>query len=275
MAMVKRMKLMIGLLLFFFLLPLLVGQLPVPDRGKTVAKPVENKQVVYAASELTQKDTVQSLDSPFRALVFFTHTHEAYEPIVKNVSGKVAVSDSKTNILSLQDMIKSHFQLNGIATDVLEVDNMKAMKDQGKEYYQAYDTMRTFVKKRFEEQQYDLAIDFHRDSAKRKTTTITHNGATYARIVLVIGNEHKNYRWNLAYAEKLSASLNTIVPDISRGVISKGGDGVDGKYNQDLSKSLLLIELGGIENNKEELNRTIAVLAKAIANSFKGSEKTL
>lgn len=270
--MVKQMKMMIGLLLFFFLLPLLVGQLPIQDRGKTVAKPVENKQVVYAASELTQKDTVQTLDHPFRALVFFTHTHEAYEPIVKNVSGKVAVSDTKTNILSLQDMIKSHFQLNGIATDVLDVDNMKVLQTQGKEYYQAYDTMRAFVKKRLEEQQYDLAIDFHRDSAKRRTTTITHNGTTYARVVIVIGTEHQNYRWNLANAEKLSASLNTIVPNISRGVISKGGDGVDGKYNQDLSKSLVLIELGGIENTEDELNRTIAILARAIANSFKAGE---
>ena len=38
---------------------------------------------------------------------------------------------------------------------------------------------------------------------------------------------------------------------------------VDGKYNQDLDPSILLIELGGIENKEDELNRTIAVIAKA------------
>lgn len=270
--MVKRMRLMVGLLLFFFLLPLLVGQLPINHRGTKMEQPEVSKPVAYAATEMAQKDMAPSLEKPLRALIFFTHTHEAYEPIVKSVSGKVAVSDAQTNILSLGDSITNHFQLNGISTDVLDVDNMQVLQTQGKQYYQAYDTIRTFVQKRLNEQQYDVAIDFHRDSAKRETTTITSNGTSYARVAIVVGIEHQNYRWNLANAQKISASLNGIVPNISRGVIPKGGDGVDGKYNQDLSKSLILVELGGIENTQEELNRTIAVLAKAIAKSFTASE---
>lgn len=272
MAMLKQMKPIIGLLLFFFLLPLLVGQLPIQNRGPAVVKQEEKQQVVYAATDLTQKDAGPSLEHPIRALVFFTHTHEAYEPIVKNVTGKVAVSDTKTNMLSLQEMITSHFQMNGIATDVLGVDNMKVLQTQGKEYYQAYDTMRTFVKKQLDKTEYDIIIDFHRDSAKKATTTVQQNGVRYARVAIVIGTEHSNHKWNLATATKLSTTLNNIVPNISRGVIPKGGDGVDGKYNQDLSKSLILIELGGIENTEEELNRTIAVLAKAIAQSFNNNE---
>ncbi len=43
----------------------------------------------------------------------------------------------------------------------------------------------------------------------------------------------------------------------------KKGDNVDGIYNQDLSKNMVLIELGGIENTQDEINRTISVLAKA------------
>lgn len=270
--MLKRMKIMTGLLVFFFLLPLLVGQLPVQNHGQSVEKPVEKKQVVYAASNLTQVDSIQALDSPLRALVLFTHNHEAYQPIVKSVSGKVAVSDANTNIFTLKDMISSHFQLNGIGTDVLDVNNMEVLNAKGMEYYQAYDSMRPFIKERLQQQQYDVVFDFHRDSAKHSTTTITSGGESYARIAIVIGTDHENYQWNLNYAKKLSSSLNAIVPNISRGVIPKGGDGVDGKYNQDLSKTLLVVELGGIDNTEEELNRTIAVLARAITNSFAASE---
>jgi len=41
---------------------------------------------------------------------------------------------------------------------------------------------------------------------------------------------------------------------------------VNGIYNQDLANNMVLIELGGIDNTQEEINRTISVLAKAISN---------
>ena len=49
--------------------------------------------------------------------------------------------------------------------------------------------------------------------------------------------------------------MEKLVPGITRSIISKGGAGVDGKYNQDLHPSLILIELGGIGNSEEELNQ--------------------
>jgi len=39
---------------------------------------------------------------------------------------------------------------------------------------------------------------------------------------------------------------------------------VDGIYNH-LAKNMVLIELGGIDNTEEEINRTISLLAKAIS----------
>ena len=145
---------------------------------------------------------------------------------------------------------------------------MKELKLKGKTFPYSYNFVRPYLAKRLEEQSYDLVIDLHRDSAKRDATTLTYNNESYARIAIVIGAEHKNYRWNTAYAESLSASMNGIVPKISRGVISKSGDNVDGRYNQDLTKEMILIELGGIDNTEVELNRTIAVIGKAISKSF-------
>lgn len=40
---------------------------------------------------------------------------------------------------------------------------------------------------------------------------------------------------------------------------------MNGIYNQDLANNMVLIELGGIDNTQEEINRTISVLAKAIS----------
>lgn len=280
MTLLKKLQWSFGLLLFFFVLPVIAGQLPFNKQASTPIKEPEDKQVVYAATNLaeqsaleqtkeeTKEETKDQTKNPFKVLLLFTHSQESYQPIVKAASGKAAVYDEKTNIYQLKDTISKHFSTNGIQTDVLEVDVMKELKLKGKTFSYSYNFVRPYLAKRLEEQSYDLVIDLHRDSAKRDATTLTYNNESYARIAIVIGAEHKNYRWNTAYAESLSASMNGIVPKISRGVISKSGDNVDGRYNQDLTKEMILIELGGIDNTEVELNRTIAVIGKAISKSF-------
>jgi len=279
-TLLKKLQWSIGLLLFFFVLPVIAGQLPFNKQASTPIKQPEDKQVVFAATnlpeqtalELTKEQTKEQ--DPFKVLLLFTHSQEAYQPMVKAVSGKADFYDEKTNIFNLQGAISKHFSMNGIQTDVLDVDVMKVMKSEGKTFPQAYNTVRPYLANRLQEQSYDLVIDLHRDSAKRDATTITHNNESYARIAIVVGAEHKNYRWNTAYAETLSVAMNEMVPKVSRGVISKSGDNVDGRYNQDLAKEMILIELGGIDNTEEELNRTIAVIGKAIAKSFVTESKS-
>jgi len=287
-TLLKKLQWSIGLLLFFFVLPVIAGQLPFNKQASTPIKQPEDKQVVFAATNLeeeselekTKEQTPESTSEPtkeqdpFKVLLLFTHSQEAYQPMVKAVSGKVAVYDDKTNIYNLQDAISKHFSMNGIQTDVLDVDVMKVMKSEGKTFPQAYNTVRPYLSNRLQEQSYNLIIDLHRDSAKRNATTTMHNNQSYARIAIVVGAEHKNYRWNTAYAESLSAAMNDIVPKVSRGVISKSGDNVDGRYNQDLAKEMILIELGGIDNTEDELNRTIAVIGKAIAKTFVTESKS-
>ncbi|MFJ7184173.1 stage II sporulation protein P [Lysinibacillus xylanilyticus] len=292
MTLLKKLQWSFGLLLFFFVLPVIAGQLPFNKQASTPITEPEDKQVVYAATNLaeqsaleqtkeetkeetqdqtkveTQDQTQNPSKDPFKVLLLFTHSQESYQPVVKAASGKAAVYDEKTNIFNLKDTISKHFSMNGIQTDVLDVDVMKELKLKGKSFGDSYNFVRPYLEKRLQEQSYDLVIDLHRDSAKKNATTISYNNESYARIAIVIGAEHKNYRWNTAYAESLSAAMNEIVPKISRGVISKSGDNVDGRYNQDLTKEMILIEIGGIDNTGEELNRTIAVIGKAISKSF-------
>lgn len=252
------------LLFFLFTLPIAIGQLPFPNNAVQKEQPTQ-KLVAYAAPLPTPLPVIQpELD----VLLLFTHSHEAYKPVAKGKTGVQAVYDEQVNVYSLQELIRHYLQLNGVQSSVLDVDVMTLMKNEGAAFHQAYRVVRPYLQEELAKKDYQLVLDIHRDSASAKVTTLKVGEESYAKIAFVIGAEHKGYEWNLAYAEALSTQLNTIVPGISRGIIKKQGEGVNGVYNQDLSPALLLVELGGIDNTEQELQRTLAVLAQAVAKTF-------
>ena len=277
--MLKKLQWSTGLLLFFFVLPVIAGQLPFNKQASTpIKQAAEDKQVVYAAINSAEEALLESTElestelestkNPFQVLILFTHSHEAYGPMVQKVSGKIVNYDNQTNIYKFKDVIANNFKSNGLQTDVLDVDVMTLLKKEGKNMNAAYSTVRPYLANRLKEQSYDLILDLHRDGISKKASTITYNNESYAKIALVVGEEHPNFRWNTAYADSLSTAMNKLVPNISRGVISKDGDGGNGLYNQDLAKEMIIVELGGVENTEEELNRSIAILGKAISTAF-------
>ncbi|WP_332646999.1 stage II sporulation protein P [Lysinibacillus sp. 54212] len=256
----KNMKRVLIFFLLLFLLPIVTGQLPLPNNEQTSMKPQVEQKVVHASAA--------PIVDVKEILLFFTHSHEAYKPILQTANVKVANQNKQHNIQSFQGLFEEQFETLGIKTHTLGTDIMIEMEKQGKKFNQAYKVARPFVKTAVEQYKYDLILDIHRDSLTKKATTITLNETPYAKIAFVVGAEHPTYEWNLAYAEALSKELNALVPGISRGIIKKQGDGVDGIYNQDLAPQMLLIEMGGIDNTEEEIKRTIAVLTQAIANMF-------
>ena len=86
----------------------------------------------------------------------------------------------------------------------------------------------------------------------------------YAKVMFLLGLENKNYLENKKVITKLNDYINKNYPGLSRGIYEKKGAGVNGIYNQDFSPNCLLIEVGGYENNLEEVNNTIKVLAEVI-----------
>ncbi|KGR78556.1 stage II sporulation protein P [Ureibacillus manganicus] len=276
--MIKQLQILVAFLVFFFVLPIIAGLLPLPNNAKIEYPKVQEPQIVYAASTDTSMtptittthtatDVSQPL-SPFDVLIYFTHSHETYKPFVESETGTVAVYDSSSNLFSMQDMIKNYFQLNGLTTSILDVDVQGIMNQNGIPFHKAYDTSRKYVVKELEQNKYDLILDIHRDAVGAEATTVSHNNVKYAKIAFVIGAENPNYQSNLAYANALSEALNKIIPGISRGALIKKGEGVNGVYNQDLSKELLVVELGGIDNTEDEVYRTISILAQAISKTF-------
>lgn len=111
-------------------------------------------------------------------------------------------------------------------------------------------------------------IDIHRDSSKKGQTTTTIDNKNYAKILFVIGKDHKNYEKNLEFATKINERLVNYNESLSRGIIAKGGVGVNGIYNQDFNSNTILIEIGGVDNTIEEVTNTLTLLSKAIFESI-------
>ncbi|MGR6897579.1 stage II sporulation protein P [Rummeliibacillus sp. BSL5] len=270
----QRWKFSLLFLAIFFSLPIIAAKIPVlaeqkPNGKPVIESPVQETKVAYAAKKgLATKVSDKKSKASFDALVYFTHSHEAYAPILRKHQQAVTAYHNTENIQSLGKLFTNHFKQNNIQLDLLDVDTQKVMSQKQMKFYQAYDAVRPYVKKQIEKKDYDLILDIHRDSAKRNLSTITYNGTSYARMAIVIGTKNPSYQANEAYAEKLSKKMADLVPGISRGVIAKKGAGVNGIYNQDLSKQSILVEIGGVDNTEEELNRSVAILARAIEEAF-------
>jgi len=104
----------------------------------------------------------------------------------------------------------------------------------------------------------------HRDAIKKNASTITINNKKYAKVLFVVGLEHKNYKKNLSVVTEINNILNQKYPKLSRGIMKKEGKNVNGIYNQDLNKNIVLIELGGMENNLDEIMNTCIALSEVI-----------
>jgi stage II sporulation protein P len=105
-------------------------------------------------------------------------------------------------------------------------------------------------------------IDIHRDSVRKEKTTINIDGKKYARLLFVVGEDHANFEKNLEFADKLYSAIEERYPGLCRAVLIKNKSKGDGIYNQDLSERSLLLEVGGVDNNLEELNNAVEVFAE-------------
>ncbi len=107
--------------------------------------------------------------------------------------------------------------------------------------------------------QFDLCIDFHRDSIAKNLSTNTYDGKSYAKFLFVVGKGSTNYEKANQISETLSDLLNGKIPGISRGVMLKQSD-----YNQGVADNTILIEVGATENTYEEVQNSLNILSLVI-----------
>ena len=198
------------------------------------------------------------VESP-RVFIYNSHQLENYS------MDNLEAYNITPNVMMTSYLLKEKLNKAGIPTVVLEENLTTYMKQNNMKHADSYLASRKFIEQAIKQYgEFDLLIDVHRDALSKKNSTVTIDGTSYAKILFVVGLEHKNYQSNLDLANKLNSEIKKIYPTITRGVITKKGANVDGIYNQDLSPNSILIEFGGNENTIDEVYNTVEVVIQVL-----------
>lgn len=200
-------------------------------------------------------------------LIYHSHPQEAYNPLLTHPSDNPGAVSPTKNVMLVGSFLSKKLEANGIGTLHDKSDYQSTVE--GYNYNFSYKYSRQMAMEAMSQHDgISYLIDIHRDSQRYNKTTATVNGEKYAKVYFIIGHANENWRKNEAFASKINAKLEKLYPGVSRGVWGKSADQGNGEYNQSLSPNSILIEIGGIDNTKEELQRTAEALADIIAEVY-------
>lgn len=196
-----------------------------------------------------------------KPIIYLYNTHQLENYNNKNLS----IYNITPNVLMASYILKEKLNKNGISTIVEDTNLSEFLNLNHWNYASSYKATRMLLLEKMNK--YDSLkyfIDIHRDSVNRNGTTVTINNKNYAKILFVVGLEHKNYEYNLEVTNKLNDLIKETYPSLTKGIYKKSGKGVDGIYNQDVDKNCILIEIGGVDNTIEEVYNTLEVLSNVL-----------
>lgn len=200
-------------------------------------------------------------------MVYHSHPQESFNPVLGIDSTNPSSSKEMMNVGLVGDALAKALERKGVAT--LHAYENYAATVQNYSYNYSYKYSRQTVKEAMSQNgQLQYFIDIHRDSQRHDKTTTTIDGVSYAQVYFIIGHGNENWRKNEAFASSIHERLEKSYPGISRGIWGKTSSQGNGEYNQSLSPQSVLIEIGGIDNTREELERTAGVLAGIIADIY-------
>ena len=199
------------------------------------------------------------IDKP---LIYLYNTHQL-ENYNSDTLSKFGITP---NVLMMSYLLKEKLNNMGIPTIVEDTNITDFLSLNNWDYANSYKASRIFMlDKQNTYPSLKYYIDLHRDSVTHNLTTVRINNKNYARILFVIGLEHNNYKKNLEFSEKLNNLFDKYYPGLSRGIYKKEGPNVNGIYNQDISPYVTLIEVGGVDNNMNEVMNTVNAISDIMA----------
>ncbi len=213
--------------------------------------------IVPKTTKIEKKEEQKKLVTPnqdYLIYIYNTHQTEEYS------ANTFLEQEVRPTVMMASYIMEDVFNKNNYNTIVEERKISELLNQNNWKYYRSYDASRIFLndqKKNNPNLKY--FIDVHRDSLEKEKTTISINNKNYAKIIFLLGLENPNYQENYEFITKINNKLDEKYPNLSKGIYQKGGEGVNGVYNQDNSKYTLLIEIGGVDNTTDEvLNSTLA-----------------
>lgn len=212
----------------------------------------------YLNKNLRQKKIIPVIKEESKdPLIYIYNTHQAEE----YETSTILDYSIKPTVTISNYILEEIFNKNKLYTYVEESNIKEILNKNSWSYSYSYKATRTLLEQRkLEYPTLKYFIDIHRDSITKDKTTVIINNKSYAKILFLIGLENPNYQENLIFTEKLNNKINQKYPNLTKGIYKKGGPGVNGVYNQDFSKYLILVEMGGYQNTPiEVLNSSLAL----------------
>lgn len=211
----------------------------------------------YSSKENIKKiDNIRTNNKPI-VYIYNTHDKEEYTALQDlNLDASV-----KTASYILKEMLSIY----GINSIVEEKSSTTLAKENNLEYKYSYDFSReNAITAKNKYSSLKMFVDLHRDGVEKNITTVNINKKSYAKLMFVLGNNHENSAKNIEFVGILEQYLNDKYNGILRNTM------ISDKYiyNQDISPMSFLIEVGGNENNMEEVFNSIKALAESISFSL-------
>lgn len=175
------------------------------------------------------------------------------------------------NVQMLGYILREKLNELGIPTIVEDSNMSKILEANNWDYSNSYKASRQeLISKINKYPSLKYYIDIHRDSIPRSMSTVSINNKNYAKVLFIIGQDHKNWESNYKTASNINNIIINNYSSLSRGIMKKTGKYVNGIYNQDINSNCILIEVGGQENTIEEVYNTSSVLAETLKKYIKG-----
>jgi stage II sporulation protein P len=222
------------------------------------------------AGELKKQPAIKIIKnaSTPQVLIYHTHTTEAFRPndSSPNDSSQYRSRDASRSVVAVGDRIAAQLEAAGIKT--LHDTTLHDYPMYNGSYNRSKATMQKDLKKYPGIQ---VTLDIHRDAmemkdnTRGKPTTVI-NGKKAAQIMVICGCDDDgtlgfpNWEYNLRFAVRLQKSLADRYPTLAKPL-----NFLPRKYNENMTKGSLLIEVGTEVNTVDEVKYSGDMLGKALA----------
>lgn len=184
--------------------------------------------------------------------IYHTHSDESYDPTDGTSSKR-----GNGGIFKVGESLSKAFEKEGIKSIQLKTahDPHDAM---------AYDRSRRTAAQLLKKGP-SVLFDVHRDAVPREEYATEINGQGVTKVQLVVGRENPNFDACNQFAKQIKKVVDKKHPGFIKGIFYGKG-----KYNQDLTPRLLLLEFGTNTNSRESAERATQIFAASVKDVITG-----
>ena len=221
----------------------------------------EDIKKVYSDNGNNKENNDKVNDTKKEPVLYIYNTHQTEE----YVSSSLANYNITPTVYMAGNILKQELEKYNVYS-VVEDENIKTvLNEHGWVYKDSYSASRLWLERTKEKYPtIKYYLDLHRDSV---SLTANINNKSYARIMYVLGMNYDGYENNEALMVKLNNYTKEKYPGLSRDILYAKKN----TFNQDFSGNTFLIEVGGNNNNFNEVYNSVLALAEIIGNVI-GSE---